>query len=163
MNTFFNNPSILDEIDPEILDFVIVLNKAGFSTYSSCQGHTDDKHSTNFSPFVMFCNEYAANLKVRSLFNDSKEKLLKEYDYNLNNQKRLLEYLNQFYKNRSTKLRYRLTIYHCTYLRHSFETYFAEFTGCIDDPIEKAQYHKSFLKEVNDFTSFLKQTITDKD
>lgn len=149
---------VLKNFDPKILDFVVILNHLGLPTFSSCQGHPE--HSSHgFSPYFVLCNEYTKAVDYYSIYEDDISKLLEEYDNNLDIQKKLLEYLNEFYKDRKTPLRYRLTVFHATFLRTILEPYFRILSEAITDQKEMEEYNSLFLKEVNDFTEFLKTKI----
>lgn len=153
--------NVLNNFDPKILDFIVILNHLGLPTYSSCQGHPKKDGVADFSPYFVFCNEYAENLNsnYNHTFNDSANKLLEEYDNNLHIQQKLLNYLNEFYTDRSTPLRYRLTVSHNTLLRTALVPYFWIFSEVITDLKEMEEYNSLFLKEIDDFTEFLKTKI----
>jgi hypothetical protein len=151
--------NVLNNFDPKILDFVVILNHLGLTTFSSCQGHPKEGNMADFSPYFTFCNEYAETLNSNYIFNDSTNKLLEEYDNNLHMQQKLLNYLNEFYIDRKTPLRYRLNVSHAILLRTVLEPYFRILSEAITDQKEMEEYNSLFLKEVDDFTEFLKTKI----
>jgi hypothetical protein len=149
----------LNNFDPKILDLLVVLNHLGFQTFSSCEGHPEQDKNYGYSPFIVFCNEYSENSNFLTDFNGDTVELIEESKNNLRKQEELLNYLNDFYKNRNTPLRYRLKIKNTLWLRASLDVYFRPFEKAIDDKEQHKVMHSKFIKEIDDFTEFLKTKI----
>lgn len=149
-----------DYFDPEIFDFVVVLNNLNFRTFSSCQGHVEKTGSPDFCPYVLFCEEGVDNIYQEG----NSDKITKEYIYNkyshvIEEEARLLNYLNEFYKNRNTLMRNRLVVNTTNFLRFHISPLFSDFTTTITNTKEQAKLNKIYLKEIYDFTKFLESKI----
>lgn len=149
----------LNNFDPKILDFIVVLNHLGFNTFSSCQGHVDGKKIPRYFPFVLMCNNYSENADYLTEFTGDKDELFKQYQKTLKSQAKLIEYLDQFYENSTTELRYRLSVKLASRLRFSIEPYSRTFGSLTDDINDHTQLNNRFLEEINSFTEFLKTKI----
>jgi hypothetical protein len=145
-----------DNFDPEIFELVVILNNLGFRTFASCQGHVKEIGAPDFCPYIVFCHEDCDNIYAEG----NSDKITKEFVYNqysmiINEEKRLLEYLNEFYNNRNTIMRNRLVIHTHNFLRFSLTTSFRDFIKNITDIKEQEKLNKIYLNEVHDFTKFL--------
>lgn len=149
--------NVVDNFDPEILDFVMVLNQLGFNTYSSCQGHVTEK-SSGYTPYVLSCSQESEEIyKVQP--ERAEEVFITEYNKMLEMQSKLIAYLDDFYANRVTAMRNRLIVETSFFCRMSIVPYFAIFEKTIDSKENREKLNKIFLKEVHSFTAFLETKI----
>lgn len=151
--------NLLDNFDPEILEFIVVLNHLGFNTFSSCQGHIEEGEAKNFCPFIMCCSINAEEIPHLEQNPKVKEIFLTEYPEMLKIQAKLIDYLDEFYLNSNTPMRNRLIMETAYYCRTVITPYFSVFEKTIESKEERGKLNKIFLKEMRDFTSFLKSKI----
>jgi len=135
-------------IDKDILELVTTLNYLNIPTIASCQGHPEKKG--NFSPFISISyNHEGLNLRDREVFLDFKES-------NMKLEIKILNYLQEFYKNRTTDYQNQI-IYNIMNL-HTLRLKI--FSGGISylttNKEERKQLHAIYKKEFDDFTQFLK-------
>lgn len=149
--------NIIDNFDPEILDFVVVLNHLGFNTYSSCQGHVTEKLS-GYTPYVLICSNEAEEIHQLNP-KDAEKILINEHYKMLDIQSELLDYLDEFYSNRIVTMRNRLILKTSFFCRISIMPYFSIFASTISSKEERAKLNKTFLEEINAFTKFLESQI----
>jgi hypothetical protein len=155
-----NFENFVDYFDPEIFKFIVVLNNLGFRTFSSCQGHIKETGSPTFYPYVVFCEKELDNIYQEGNSDKiTEEYIYQKYSFIMQEEERLLEYLNKFYLNRDTIMRNRLVIKTNNFLRFSIQPLFADFADTITDIKEQERLNKIYLKEVHDFTEFLESNI----
>tara|TARA_Y100001960_G_C14557197_1_gene768857 strand:- start:389 stop:910 length:522 start_codon:yes stop_codon:yes gene_type:complete len=154
------NPAkdILDNFDPEILDFVVVLNHLGFNTYSSCQGHVTE-NLDGYIPYVLICSKEAEEIHQLNPKN-AESIFITEYYKMLETQSKLIEYLDEFYLNRITPIRNRLVLNTSFFCRISITPYFSTFANTIDSKEERIKLNTKFLEEINAFTKFLETKVS---
>ena len=143
----------------------VVLNSLGFSTFSSCQGHPE---RNGYLPFVLCCNNYAEDLPLMSKICGSIKKTSKniidsledELTDTLQEQNRMSKYLSEFYIDRETPMKYRLILSTNIFCRFSIEPYMSSIINGSDIPeSHKKEFNSICLKEIHDFTDFLKTKL----
>lgn len=140
-----------DNFDPEIFDIVITLNALGFKTYSSCQGHVE-KIDLTAHVVVSDLKKLGDEEYYKTL---SKQEILNLYYTNSKTQKRLKDLLDEFYINRITPMRYRISINNNGLSGAILEANIRWMQVVIEDENERIKFNKEVLKEVHAFNDFL--------
>ncbi|MCP4354217.1 MAG: hypothetical protein GY793_01045 [Proteobacteria bacterium] len=121
---------------------VTVLNCLGFETDSSCGGHL--KNSL-FFPWVVVMKE--------------DEKVKDYHDQNLKMQLRVIEFLEDFYFDRTTPIRHRLIVNTIPGCGTELMPQSGYISKLIQDKLERKHILEIYQQEIKDFTSFLKNKL----
>lgn len=158
-STMYKKEKLEDNFDPEIFDFVITLNALDFYTTSSCQGHIDE---IDFLPYIIINDKDDHDFvpdDINILKNTTDKEIVDEYKRTLKRKKRLLDYLDEFYQKRNTPMRYRLIIVNVSFCTTAIYSNLSWMFHIIKDEKEREKLNKIALKEVHDFSDFLKTKL----
>jgi len=137
-----------NRVDEGIKKAVITLRANGFPTYSSCEGHLD--REAVLHPYVLVSTEEFEG------WEDDENVANQMRSENLENQRRMIRLLNEFYENRKSPYDAHLTL----------ETFgpthgFSLFSIGADvmkvlNPTERREKLRLYRQEIDDFVDFLK-------
>lgn len=137
-------------IEENIKEVVTAFMANGFTTSASCEGHTmEEKHGGQF-PWV---EVYAPEPEE---WKKSKEKQKEWLLENLKQRKKMMDLMEEFYKNRETNFDTRLVFSNIgIYGAFRIQSIGAELMPLFTLE-EQKQKMETYRKEMNDFTGFLK-------
>lgn len=150
-------------IDEGIKDTVIFLNAFGINTVASCEGHLDrgtgasyiDIESKEVSELEKQLEQVKRNKRER-------EKIIREIERkNLEERQKIMDLLDEFYKNRIVPYDRRLVIQSMERYVSRLQSQGANLQGIRTEDIKKEkllEYHK----EMEDFTKFLRDKYFSK-
>lgn len=134
------------KIEPNIIDLVTVLNCLGFETISSCDGHPE--RSETFYPEVIIMTKKGENDTVQDCWNR-----------NLIMHQNLIKLLQEFYINRCTEYQHMLITSIISNAGTELRPHSGYLTKILTDEKERNNLHSVYIKEIKDFTNFLKKQL----
>lgn len=142
-------------VDEEVKETVVAFNVHGFETSGSCEGHLGEEELGHLYPWIHLSTPEPEGLMDAE--EELSEKLETEWRLlNLKQKAKLISYLEEFYKNRETPLDARLSFRDIG----AFGEFRVQSLGAdvmeILSPEEQTQKRELYLKEMKDFTLFLK-------
>lgn len=144
-------------IDKNIQETIVALTLLGINTSASCEGHID--HGT-YAPYIDVETKERNDLGNRitqAIEKEDAKKIIKELQKkNLEERKKLVVLLAEFYENRKCSFESRLIIQSLSQGWSRLESQGAGLQGIQPEEIKK-QKLEEYQKEMANFTSFLKQ------
>lgn len=147
-------------IDEKILDLAAIFETGNFKVLDFNQGGFDKKYSPNLKQ-----EDTIENLELRI----QKSKIFYPYiildpiRVNKSNIIKLIDKLEEFYKNRNTEHQHFLIIEYYRNQHLKIKPQSGDIACLITDQEEKERLYNIYLKEFTDFTVFIKKLIKDKD
>ena len=133
-------------IEPGIIDLVTVLNCLGFETISSCEGHPEREGT--FYPEVIIMTKKTEKDKIQDCWNR-----------NLAMHNKLIDLLQRFYLNRTVDYKHMLITSIISNAGTELRPHSAYLTKTLTDKKERNALHHIYIKEIKDFTEFLKKQL----
>lgn len=144
-------------IDKNIKETVIVLHVLGINTTSSCEGHLD--HGT-YAPYIDIETKeilYLSEKLKEATKKEQVKEIIKEIENkNLEERKRIVAYLDEFYKKRKVPFNEQLMIKGLARGRSRLESQGADLQKIEFEEIKKKQLLQ-YQDEMREFTAFLKR------
>ena len=157
--------SLGKKIDENIKETVVAFSVHGFTTTASCEGHIAEKeeeqHGLSY-PWVEICAPEPEGLSDAK--KEEKNQLEQEWRIkNLKQQRRMMDFLEEFYEKRKTPFDARLVLEKIgAFGGFRVQSFGAEITEILS-PEEKQQKLTLYQKEIRDFTEFLKSKYFSKE